>query len=135
MVALALAAGGAAAWALHPEPVDYRHFQPYVGTLWIPLYLLVRNCTPWLMHRVAAPMEWIGMHSLEFYLLQFHVFLTRKSQKILYIIPNEDWGYTNMVIVGFIYVRARVVTSKMLRMVVCGDWLRLRRSRGVDATR
>ncbi len=65
------------------------------------------------------------MHSLEFYLLQFHVFMTRESSMVLstpaqksnilsargtgrsprrYIIPKEKWGYTNMVIVGLIYV-------------------------------
>ena len=42
------------------------------------------------------------MHSLEFYLLQFHVFMTRESSMVLYIIPKEKWGYTNMVIVGLI---------------------------------
>ena len=46
------------------------------------------------------------MHSLEFYLLQFHVFMTRESSMVLYIIPKEKWGYTNMVIVGLICAAA-----------------------------
>jgi len=96
---------------------DYRSVNAYVDTLWIPLYLLLRNSTPWLMHRVSAPMEWIGMHSLEFYLLQFHVFLTRKSQMILYIIPKESWAYTNMIIVGFIYVCLCVKALELTNVV------------------
>ena len=92
---------------------QYRNVNAYVGTLWIPLYLVARNATPWLMTRVATPMEWIGMHSLEFYLLQFHVFLTRKSQLVLYVIPKEKWAYTNMALVGTIYV---VVVVKALEL-------------------
>jgi len=86
------------------DPKNYQAVNAYVGTLWVPLYLLARNATPDLARRVAAPMEWIGMHSLEFYLLQFHVLLTRKSQLILYIIPKEKWGYTNMALVTGCYV-------------------------------
>ncbi|KAK7233342.1 N-acetylneuraminate 7-O(or 9-O)-acetyltransferase [Aureococcus anophagefferens] len=82
---------------------DYRSVNPYVGTLWIPFYLLARNAIPALSRRIMKPIEWVGMHSLEFYLLQFHVFLTDGSHQILYIIPKEDWGYTNMLLVGCIY--------------------------------
>jgi len=83
--------------------LEYRRVNAYISTLWIPAYFILRNLTPSLANRVAIPMEWIGMHSLEFYLLQFHVFLTRRSQLILYIIPKENWAYTNMAITGFIY--------------------------------
>ncbi len=62
---------------------EYRKINAYISTLWIPAYLIARNATPWLMDRVSAPMEWIGMHSLEFYLLQFHVFMTRESSMVL----------------------------------------------------
>ncbi|KAJ8602577.1 hypothetical protein CTAYLR_008775 [Chrysophaeum taylorii] len=86
------------------QGLEYRKVNAYIGTLWIPFYLVARNLTPWLANRISTPMEWIGMHSLEFYLLQFHVFLTRRSQEILYVIPNENWALTNMAIVGFLYV-------------------------------
>ena len=92
---------------------DYRTVNPYIGTLWIPVYLLLRNCMPWLSRRIMKPIEWIGMHSLEFYLLQFHIFLTSASHRILYIIPKESWGYTNMCIVGCIYF---VVVIKALEV-------------------
>ena len=92
---------------------DYRRVNPYIGTLWIPFYLLVRNAHPWLTQRVAKPIEWIGMHSLEFYLLQFHVFLTKQSKRVLYIIPFEDWGYTNMTLCLFLYV---LMSAKALEL-------------------
>lgn len=92
---------------------EYRRVNAYIGTLWIPAYLVARNYHPWLANRISTPMEWVGMHSLEFYLLQFHVFLTRRSQEVLYIIPNQNWAYTNMAIVGFIYV---VIVVKALEV-------------------
>ena len=99
---------------------DYRSVNPYVGTLWIPFYLLARNAIPALSRRIMKPIEWVGMHSLEFYLLQFHVFLTDGSHQILYIIPKEDWGYTNMLLVGCIYfvccIKALEITN-VLRSV------------------
>ena len=99
---------------------DYRAVNPYVGTLWIPFYLLARNLVPALSRRIMKPIEWVGMHSLEFYLLQFHLFLTDGSKRILYIIPKEDWSYTNMLIVGCIYffccIKALEITN-VLRSV------------------
>ncbi|KAJ1459408.1 10 TM acyl transferase domain found in Cas1p-domain-containing protein [Pelagophyceae sp. CCMP2097] len=82
----------------------YRKVGQWVGTLWIPLYLLVRNAHPALSRRIAKPMEYIGMHSLEFYLLQFHVFMNKQAEAVLYIIPHEDMQYTNMVVVAFFFV-------------------------------
>merc|ERR1712159_386058 len=40
-------------------------------------------------------------------------FLTSASHRILYIIPKESWGYTNMCIVGCIYF---VVVIKALEV-------------------
>jgi len=99
---------------------DYRIVNPYIGTLWIPSYLLARNASPWLSRRVMKPIEWIGMHSLEFYLLQFHIFLTSASRRILFLIPKEDWGYTNMCLTGSIYfivvLKALEVTNVLRKM-------------------
>ena len=92
---------------------EYRKINPYIGTLWIPFYLLIRNAHPYLTQRVAKPIEWIGMHSLEFYLLQFHVFLTKQSKRVLYVIPKEDWSYTNMSITLLLYV---LVSAKALEL-------------------
>ena len=60
--------------------------------------------------RASPPMEWIGMHSLEFYLLQFHVFLTRKSQPVLSSSPRRV-GLHEHGLVGTIYVVVVVKAS------------------------
>jgi len=106
---------------------DYRAVNPYIGTLWIPSYLLLRNAFPWLSRRIMKPIEWIGMHSLEFYLLQFHIFLTSASHRILYLIPKEDWGYTNMCLVGCVYF---VVVIKALEVTNVLRNIAWRTSRG-----
>lgn len=101
---------------------EYRRVNAYIGTLWIPAYLVARNYHPWLANRISTPMEWVGMHSLEFYLLQFHVFLTRRSQEVLYIIPNQNWAYTNMAIVGFIYVIIVVKSLEVTNVLRSVAW-------------
>ena len=101
---------------------EYRKINAYVGPLWIPAYLLARNATPWLTNHVSRPVEWIGMHSLEFYLLQFHVLLTRKSQLVLYVIPKESWGYTNMALVTGIYVAVCVKALELTNGLRAVAW-------------
>ncbi|KAH8074075.1 N-acetylneuraminate 7-O(or 9-O)-acetyltransferase [Aureococcus anophagefferens] len=101
---------------------EYRKINAYVGPLWIPAYLLARNATPWLTNHVSRPVEWIGMHSLEFYLLQFHVLLTRKSQLVLYVIPKESWGYTNMALVTGIYVAVCVKALELTNGLHAVAW-------------
>ena len=64
---------GVWAWASHPTSIKYREIAPYVGTLWVPLYAVLRNATPYLRSRVSVPLEWLGARSLELYLLQFHL--------------------------------------------------------------
>ena len=59
--AAALAAAGAVAWATHAKPAAYRDVQPYVGTLWVPLYALLRNATPALRNSVSRPLEWVAV--------------------------------------------------------------------------
>lgn len=77
---------------------DYLRLHPYVGMLWVPGYIMLRNCHPWLTAHVSRPMMFFGRHSLELYLLQFHLFLNRGSENILMIIPNDEYALTNMVL-------------------------------------
>ena len=62
------------------------------------------------------------MHSLEFYLLQFHVFMNKSSQRVLYIIPHEKWAYTNMVVVGCFYVAIVVKSMEITNAVRSIAW-------------
>ena len=49
---------GVWAWASHPTSIKYREIAPYVGTLWVPLYAVLRNATPYLRSRVSV--RWSG---------------------------------------------------------------------------
>jgi hypothetical protein len=92
------------------KPVIYRDFHPYTGTVWIFGYILVRNAHPMLRAHVMAPMEWIGKHSLEIYLLQFHLLMTKQAGAVLVVIP--DAPFTNACVVWpfFILAAWRVFT-------------------------
>ena len=79
---------GVWAWASHPTSIKYREIAPYVGTLWVPLYAVLRNATPYLRSRVSVPLEWLGARSLELYLLQFHLLMNRSAGRVLWLIPE-----------------------------------------------
>jgi len=96
-----LAAAWLVVWATEYDTdsrTGYQDLHPYVGMLWVPGYIMIRNCTPWLTARVSRPMMFFGKHSLELYLLQFHLLLNRQSESILLIIPDEEYALTNMVL-------------------------------------
>ena len=58
---------------------------------------------------MSVPLEFIGKHSLEFYLLQFHLFLSQEAGAILMLVPNKR---LNIAIVMPIYVLAAMRTAK-----------------------
>ena len=91
-VATALAAAWFACyWTTKWDESDvaYDLIHPYVSTLPLWLFVLVRGARrPW-RETVSVPLEFIGKHSLEFYLLQFHLFLSQEAGAILMLVPNK----------------------------------------------
>ena len=125
MVLSALAAAWLYVWSTEydeDDRTDYQRLHPYVGMLWVPGYIMLRNCTPWLTARVSKPMMFLGKHSLELYLLQFHLFLNRQSEMILLVIPDERYALSNMVLSAtLLCLTAPFVfdgTAKILQAVV-----------------
>lgn len=57
----------------NPDRKSYNGYHPY--TSWVPicLFICLRNATPWLRGAHASTLALMGRHSLELYLLQFHV--------------------------------------------------------------
>lgn len=115
---LVVAAGCAviAFWvsAMHRTDHDrYRYIHPYIGTLWVPIYCLARNSTPYLRARVSVPLEWLGARSLELYLLQFHLLMNRSATHLLWLIPNENWPGVNLIVctLFWLWAATRVFTK------------------------
>ena len=53
----------------------YNVYHPYTSWLPICLFICLRNATPFLRSTYAGGLALMGRHSLELYLLQFHVWL------------------------------------------------------------
>ena len=100
-LALALVGVGVA-WT-HPTRAQYKLVNAYVGTLWIPAYLECRLLLlPWVLRKwhsadagaggvlpVSSVLAWFGRHSLECYLLQFHMLMTSSAGAILVLVPQS----------------------------------------------
>ena len=71
------------------DDIAYDNVHPYISCQMLWGYVLVRGMTKKMRETVSVPLVFIGMHSLEFYLLQFHLFLSQQAQAILMIVPNK----------------------------------------------
>ncbi len=116
-VAAALAAVWFACyWATKWDESDtaYDLIHPYISTSPLWLYVLVRGATqPW-RNTVSVPLEFIGKHSLEFYLLQFHLFLSQEAGAILMVVPNKR---LNIALVLPIYVLSACRTFHLTNVI------------------
>ena len=77
------------------SPAAYMNFHPYIGSLPVYAYILLRNATPELVSKVSIPLEWVGERSLEFYLLQFHLLMNRQASELLVVIPSTNYALLN----------------------------------------
>eukprot|EP00964_Phaeocystis_antarctica_P113138 scaffold77223_cov66-Phaeocystis_antarctica.AAC.2 len=94
--------------------VAYDLIHPYISTAPLWLFVLVRGATqPW-RNTVSVPLEFIGKHSLEFYLLQFHLFLSQEAGAILMIVPNKR---LNIALVLPIYVLTACRTFHLTNVI------------------
>lgn len=119
LIAAAIASIFVEVWFTHLEKKDYQDLHCYVGALWIPFYVLLRNSHPKLIASVCPLFEFIGSHSLELYLLQFHIFLTRQSSMIMYVIPYESWSLLNMLCSSIIICVVAALAFKNTASLFC----------------
>jgi len=113
-----------------PERAQYKLVNAYVGTLWIPAYLECRLVLlPWALawwrgdkgaHTAEVPplplLVWLGRHSLECYLLQFHLLMTRSASAILVLLPEH--AAVSFLLQSTVYAacaRAAFVATDVLR--------------------
>ena len=102
VIAAALVTAGVAVAVTHPLRAEYKLVNAYVGTLWIPAYLELRlrvlprlqrwmagaDAQAQLKVHVSRVLAWFGRHSLECYLLQFHLLMTASAGAILVLFPQ-----------------------------------------------
>ena len=92
----------------------YDLIHPYISTAPLWLFVLVRGATQRWRNTVSVPLEFIGKHSLEFYLLQFHLFLSQEAGAILMIVPNKR---LNIALVLPIYVLTACRTFHLTNVI------------------
>lgn len=97
----------------------YNPKHPYI--FWLPVagWLMLRNSSKYLTELHSTALEFFGRITLETYVLQFHVFMTRNVQHIPVVIPGATadgplWIKTaNMLLCGVIFVSLAVWARKV----------------------
>lgn len=84
--------------------LEFNAQHPY--TSWIPvvLYIVARNSTPFLRSRYLFPVAWVGMISLETYLLQFHIWLGDDAKSI--VVFTESSPHINFLLASALFIAA-----------------------------
>ena len=121
VIAAALVTAGVAVAVTHPLRAEYKLVNAYVGTLWIPAYLELRlrvlprlqrwmagaDAQAQLKVHVSRVLAWFGRHSLECYLLQFHLLMTASAGAILVLLPQAP--LVSLLLQAVMYTRAAAI--------------------------
>lgn len=98
----------------------YNPVHPYVFIFALVGWLLIRNCTRYLTECHSTLLEFLGRHTLETYVLQFHLFMSHNVQHIPVIIPGSDaesgstvLKFANMVLCGTVFLTMAVWARKI----------------------
>lgn len=82
---------------------DYNYnYHAVLSAIPVLCFVTIRNLTPWLRERASSLMAFWGQRSLEIYLLQYHVWLSRNASTILVVIPNAPLLNACVVFAGFL---------------------------------
>jgi len=82
---------------------DYNYnYHALLSSIPVLCFVTIRNLTPWLRERASSLMAFWGQRSLEIYLLQYHVWLSRNASKILVVIPDAPLLNACVVFAGFL---------------------------------
>ena len=82
---------------------DYNYkYHAVLSAIPVLCFVTIRNLTPWLRERASSLIAFWGQRSLEIYLLQYHVWLSRNASKILVVIPDAPLLNACVVFAGFL---------------------------------
>ena len=91
-------------------------WHPYTAPMPVMAYILLRNATPGLRNRYSRLFAWFGRHSLETFILQYHIWLAADTKGVLRLglLEVRSWqGKTTLRSIGF-WVEGAVITVLFL---------------------
>jgi len=100
------------------DKFEYNPVHPYIFVIPVLGWLMIRNSSRWLCESHSTVLEFLGRNTLETYVLQFHVFMTKNVQHIPIVIPGSGadgnmWLRTaNMLLCGVVFVSLAVWARK-----------------------
>lgn len=90
----------------------FNAWHPYTAPMPVMAYILLRNATPGLRNRYSRFFAWFGRHSLETFILQYHIWLAADTKGVLRlgVLDVRSWqGKTTLGSIGF-WVEGAVIT-------------------------
>lgn len=107
---------------------DYNHWVPYLS--WIPIisFVILRNCTRQARNFRSSFFVWLGRHSLETFILQFHIWLAADTKGLLALgvfgrtRTDTDRSWADFVLITIIFFwmswRAAAATAVLTSWIV-----------------
>ena len=101
------------------DKYKYNPHHPYIFVFPLLGWLMIRNSSKYLSQCHSSFLEFLGRNTLETYVLQFHLFMNHKVQRIPIILPNSGANgpmvlqISNMLLCGTIFVTLAVQARKI----------------------
>lgn len=89
---------------LQPSKFAYNKWHPYISILPVGAFVVLRNATPFLRSVYSRLFTFIGVCSLETFIIQYHLWLAADTKGILQIIPGSKWRFPNLLLSSIIFI-------------------------------
>lgn len=109
---------------LKHDKITYNKFHPYLSTIPVLAFIVLRNATPYLRSTSSKFFIFFGKCSLETFICQFHIFLAADTKGIIMMIPGTPFRIINFAITSlvFVYISNEVASATGdLTTWICSD--------------
>ncbi|GAA5875890.1 hypothetical protein JCM8547_001695 [Rhodosporidiobolus lusitaniae] len=105
IISSAVVMAGYFAFELTQDKFSYNHYQPYVSSLPVLAFIVLRNATPALRSTSSKFFAFFGQCSLETFLIQYHMWIAGDTRGVLMMIPGGLWiRPLNLVVTALVFV-------------------------------